>query len=116
VLGRPVAAYADRAAAVARAEELECQARETVNPFLFLGTSSEYELRSLTSLSSEEFDARLKKLFPAVRLPRMMQSEYRDWFGWWAKLADRLTEEQRAAVWELLDRLKFYGMLTAEMG
>jgi hypothetical protein len=116
VLGRPVAAYADSAAAEARAEELERQARETINPFLFLGTSSEYELESVTSLSPEEFAVRLKKLFPAARLPRMMHSEYRDWFGWWAKLADALTEEQRAATWGLFDRLRFYGVLTAEMG
>jgi hypothetical protein len=116
VLGRPVAVYADRAAAEARAEQLEQEARATLNPFVFLGACSEYELESVTSLPPAEFDARLKERFPKARLPRMTTYEHRDWFGWWSKLADGLTERQRAEVWGLLDRLRFYAVLPAEMG
>ena len=114
VLGRPVAVCADKAAAEARAEQLEREARETLNPFVFVG-NDEYSLRNVTSLSPEQFADRLKKLFPKARLPKENADEERDWFGWWSKLADGITEEQWSAVWGLLDRLKFYAVMKAEM-
>src|SRR4051794_9569545 len=98
VLGRPVAACADRAEAEALAADLERQAREAVNPFLFVGPD-DYVLETASSLSPDEFAARLKGLYPGVRLPRKGKYGARDWYGWWAKLADGLSEEKRAAVW-----------------
>lgn len=114
VLGRPLVVCADKDAAGARAEELEREARQTLNPFLFVGPN-EYTLRSVTSLTAKQFTARLKKLFPESPPPGKNEDEEYDWYGWWAGLADRLSEEQRAAVWELLDRLKFYGVMEAKM-
>ena len=51
----------------------------------------------------------MKALFPGTAAEGGRRHE-RDWFGWWTKHADGLSEEQRAAVWALLDRLKFYGV------
>jgi hypothetical protein len=112
-LGRPVAVFADRAAAEARKGELEQEARDELNPFLFLN-DEEYLLEEVTSRTQEEFIAAVKKLFPKVRLPRAGKYGQRDWIGWWDKLAGELNEEQRQAIWGLLDRLEFYGIVPIE--
>ncbi len=113
ILGRPIAVFTSRAAAEARKAELEREARGELNPFVFLG-DEDYLLEDVTSRTQEEFLAGLKKLYPGVRLPRARKYGERDWIGWWEKLADSLTEEQRQAVWELFDRLEFYGIVTIE--
>jgi hypothetical protein len=78
--------------------------------------ADDYYLRDISSLSAEQFRARLKELAPKARLPRPNRYGERDWVGWWAKYADTLTEEQRQAVWGLLDKLEFYRVLPTEIG
>ena len=110
--GRPLAAYSDRAAAEARAAELEAEARATLNPFAFLET---YWLQDYSSLALNHFEQKLRKLLPGIRLPRKDKHGERPWLGWWARVVDRLSDEQRAAVWGLLDRVQFYKVVPSKL-
>jgi hypothetical protein len=113
-LGWPLAVFTDRQAAEARKEQLEREERSALNPFAFVGPT-EYDLQNVSSLSVEQFAARLKELAPKARLPRLRRYGHRDWVVWWARHADTLTEDQRQSVWGLLDRLEFYRVLPTEM-
>jgi hypothetical protein len=113
-LGRPLAVFTDKRKAEARKEKLEREERAVLDPFTFVG-SDEYSLQEVSSLSVEEFEAKLKELAPKARLPRPGRYDERDWTDWWAKYADTLSEEQRQSVWELLDRLEFYQVLPTDM-
>jgi hypothetical protein len=113
-LGRPVAVFTDRESAEARKEHLEREERESLDPFTFLGPDDSY-LEEVSSLNADVFAARLKELVPKARLPRAGKYSDRDWAGWWAKHADALSEEQRQAVWGLLDKLEFYHVLPTEV-
>jgi hypothetical protein len=113
-LGLPLAVFADEKSAKARKSELEAHEREELNPFLFVG-DEEYTLQEVSSLNAKEFDERLKKLFPGIALPKPSKYEERDWVGWWEQHADARSEEERQAVWALLDRLEFYRVLPTEV-
>ena len=113
-LGRPIAVFNDKAAAEARVAELERQERAVLNPFTFIG-SDYYRFGVISSLTAEEFADRMKALAPKARLPKANLDQERDWFGWWEENADGLTEEQRQSVWDLLDRLDLYRVMTAEL-
>jgi hypothetical protein len=113
-LGRPLALFLDKAKAQARRDELERRDRAELNPFLFIG-GEEYRLEDVTSLTPAEFAKRMKEIAPKSRLPRANKYDERDWFGWWESNADNLTEAQRQAVWGLLDKLRLYAVMTAEV-
>jgi hypothetical protein len=110
--GRPIAAFAERAPAEARRAGLEAEARARLSPFNFLET---HWLADYSSLPLEEFGKRLKKILLDVRLPRNWRQEKTDWAKWWDGVADRLSEEQREAVWALFDRLHFYAVVQTEL-
>ena len=40
--------------------------------------------------------------------------EYIDWLRWYDGLADTLTDAERDAVWDLLDRLELYRVVEVE--
>jgi hypothetical protein len=113
-LGLPLAVFADEKAAKARKAELEAEERQELNPFLFVA-GEEYGLQDVSTLSADEFAERVKKLFPKVPLPRAGKYKERDWVGWWEQHADSRTEDQRQAVWGLLDKLEFYKVLPTEL-
>jgi hypothetical protein len=113
-LGRPLAVFTNKKDADARKEQLEREEREALSPFTFVGRA-EYHLRGVTSLSLEQFLAKLKEIAPKARLPKTSKYDERDWNGWWEKYADTLSEEQRQGVWELLDRLELYRVMPTEV-
>lgn len=39
----------------------------------------------------------------------------RDWASWWDQHAPRMTDHQRAKVWQALDRLRFYEIVETEL-
>jgi len=39
----------------------------------------------------------------------------RDWPSWWDQHAPRMTDQQRAKVWQALDRLRFYEIVETEL-
>src|SRR5262249_42055940 len=95
-------------------DELERRDRAELNPLLFFGGEA-FRIEGVTSLTLEEFAGRMKEIAPGSRLPRPNKYEERDWFGWWESNADKLTDEQRQAVWGLLDKLRLYAVMTAEV-
>jgi hypothetical protein len=113
-LGRPVAVFSDRQAAQAHKKELERQERSALDPFTFVGPG-DYDLRDVSSLSAEQFAARLEELVPKAPLPQPGEYGEPKWTEWWAKVADTLSDEQRQAVWGLLDRLEFYHVLPTQI-
>jgi hypothetical protein len=110
--GRPVAAYGDRKAAEARCAALEAEARAGLNPFAFF---EDYWLRDYSSLSPGQFRERLRQLLPGVRLPGKNKYGGREWLPWWERVVDRLTDEQRQAVWGLLNHVRFYAVTSTRL-
>jgi hypothetical protein len=107
--GVPVRAFASRAAADRLCRHLSAEARREVAPFRF--ESGELEL--LTSLPEKAFLAKLKELgVPRPRKPR--KGDYIRWASWWDDVSGALTDEQRDAVWGLLDLLTLYEVVAVE--
>jgi hypothetical protein len=106
--GRPVAAYADRARAEAHCAELEAEARTHLSPFNFL---EPHWMEDFSTLSREEFEQQILAVVPGTSLPSKPERRERDWAKWWDDLVDRLSDEQREAVWGLFDQLHFYAVV-----
>ncbi len=97
----PVRTFADRATAEATARDLEWDLRGRVNPFRCGGPRLHYQTA-----------------FDAARLydwcldhgldPPGMTDDSAAWAAWWDAHRDGFTPSQRAAVWEVLDRVRFY--------
>lgn len=43
-----------------------------------------------------------------IESPKATKKKGRDWEAWWQKIAKKWNDEQRAAVWDRLDRVTFY--------
>jgi hypothetical protein len=112
--GRPIAACATRKDAEARRAALEAEARASLNPFAFFEAGPHW-LADYSSLSLDEFEKRLRKLLPGIRLPRRDKYGERPWLTWWNGIVDRQTDKQRSAVWSLLDRLHFYAVVPTKL-
>jgi hypothetical protein len=112
--GVPVAAFASRDSANALCRVLEEEARREVTPFQF-----EDALECMTSLDQETLCARLADLGlppPSARqFPLDGEGKYVNWDAWWDHVAGGATDEQRAGVWALLDRIAFYEVVEAEL-
>jgi hypothetical protein len=109
----PVAAFTDRAAAEARARELERAARRLLSPFW-----SGNAVRVRTSLTEEEFLARLKALGvpPApVEQAKQGQPPSRNWWAWWEPHAHDWPDDVFHAVWDLFDKLRFHDVVEVEL-
>jgi hypothetical protein len=108
--GVPVRAFASRARAEACARNLERAARKEVSPFVF------GDLGYLSSLSLEEFCDFLRTL--KVRPPPIESLErhpFARWREWWDEHAGGLSEGKRDAIWDMLDRLRFYEVVETEL-
>jgi hypothetical protein len=110
--GRPIAVFTDRAVAQSKRDELEREARATVNPFVFV---EPYWLHDYSSLSEEELQQALKRLHPEARRPRKAKYSGYDWLGWWESNVDQMSPEQIDKVWQLLDRVHFYEVVQTSL-
>jgi len=100
----------DRETANCVRRERDLAARGLLNPF-WLGIPDE-----LSSLSESEFRERTRELGLIPPIPYGTSfGDVTDWWLWWdAKSAD-WTTEQRAAVWDLLDKVRLYEVVEIEL-
>ena len=106
----PLEVFATREKAEARRRELEAVAHHELSPFLF------GDLNQLSRIDEEEFSLEVDKL--GLPPPQGFEWEGRafcDWSGWWDILAGDMTDDQRAGVWDLLDKLNFYTITVIEL-
>jgi hypothetical protein len=97
----PVRTFAERGAAEATARESEWAVRRRVNPFRCGGPRLHYQ----TAFDAARlFDWCLDhELDPPEVTPASAT-----WAAWWDAQQAGFTDAQRAAVWEVLDRVRFY--------
>lgn len=103
----PVRTFADRGTAEATARDFEWDLRGRVNPFRCGGPRLHYQTA-----------------FDAARLydwcldhgldPPGVTDDSAAWAAWWDSDQEGFTPAQRAAVWEVLDRVRFYRVEEAE--
>jgi len=106
----PVAAFADRAAAEAYVRARELEAARVFNPFEMLGSTS-----ALTSLPPDEFARRLSALVgPPPDAPLDAYGRLKHWRSWWDDHQPAWPDDTLAAVWELLDAVRFYDVLEVD--
>jgi hypothetical protein len=93
--------FAEHDQAEAECRKREDEARAGINPFTCDGPA----LITKTSLD----EGRLHDWILDLDLtpPRNSKTD-RDWVGWWKKTAPRMTDLQRARMWEAFDRLRFF--------
>ena len=95
----PERVFASKKAAQEHAERLNRELRAHTNPF-----ANAREPGFL--MSDEDILFRLLKTF-GVAKPKLPKGHMK-WDQWWARVAAELTEEQRDAVWDVFDDLKWY--------
>lgn len=86
----PLRLFATRASADSFAAKLELEARRTMNPFHVIGGAVRREVVE-----------QLERLDWPVAVPEERWHE--DWKAWWDLCQDLITDEQRAAVWAVLE-------------
>jgi hypothetical protein len=99
-----VASFTDRADAEADLRRREGEARQGVNPFSH-GEALCYQ----TSLDAPRFHDWL--LDAGLEPPAPNKKGAIDWVAWWARASKRMTEEQKARVWQGLDRVRFFDLV-----
>lgn len=101
--------FADRADADALCREREWEVRRKVNPFGCGGPFLHYQTA---------FDA--ARLFDwcldAGLDPPGVTNDSRVWADWWATHHEKMTDAQRATVWEALDRVRFFRVVESPAG
>jgi hypothetical protein len=107
VLAGPVevAVFADYQAARADCAEREQTARHGVNPFRLWGP----HLPAVTSLDAPVLHDWL--LDAGLDAPSPNTDGIRDWAGWWDAWQRQWTAGQRDAVWQALDRARFFDVV-----
>ena len=97
----PVRTYSDRAIAEAAAGEMEWDIRGRINPFRCGGPRLHYQ----TAFDAARlFDWCLDHSLD----PPGVTPESATWSAWWDDHQKAFTPAQRAAVWEVLDRVRFF--------
>jgi len=97
----PVRSFHDRPSAEATAREMEWDLRRRVNPFLCGAAALHYQ----TSFDA----ARLYDWCLDHGLdPPGVIADSTVWAAWWESHQEGFTPTQRAAVWEVLDRVRFF--------
>ena len=97
----PLATFPDRPSADASAREREWTVRRRVNPFRCGGEYLHYQ----TSFDA----ARLHDWFLDLGLePPGPETASGSWATAWERALPRMTDAQRAAAWEVLDRVRFF--------
>jgi hypothetical protein len=104
--GRPLLAFTTREAAQADAQRREAWERTGRNPFAFGETLAER-----TTMPEGVFRDFLTDLGLTPPPPRREEA---DWAGWWERNAPTMTQHQRQAVWDVLDRVRFYTVAALE--
>jgi hypothetical protein len=103
----PVRSFHDRPTAEAAAREMEWDLRRRVNPFLCGAAALHYQ----TSFDA----ARLYDWCLDHGLdPPGVTADSAAWAAWWETHQEGFTPAQRAAVWEVLDRVRFFRVVEAE--
>lgn len=103
----PVRTFADRATAAATAREHEWAVRRRVNPFRCGGPRLHYQTGfGVARLYDWCLDHGLD--------PPGVTPDSRAWADWWQGHHAAFTDAQRAAVWEVLDRVRFFRVAEAE--
>jgi hypothetical protein len=97
----PIAELPDAESAAAACRTLDEPPRQLGGPFVWGGPALFY----LTSLDSAGLAQQLRQA-GITRLPRAAAG-YRAWQSWWDREHQRLTQDQRQAVWEALDKVRF---------
>jgi len=97
----PVKAFTDRAKAEEYCRMVEGRERAVKNPFEW-GT----ELKDWTTFDAPRFRDWL--LDAGIEPPKKKNSKAADWQAWWEKGAPKLTDLQRAKVWEALNKVRYY--------
>lgn len=105
----PEAVFADRAAAEIECARREREGRELLNPFWLGG------LEAATSLSEVAFRSRVSAL--GVPSPPLAPNTYEHahLVVWWDTESPDWTADQRAAVWELLDKVRLFEVIETEL-
>ena len=111
--GVPVRAFDTKAKAVKHAKQLTAEARQELNPFQF----TYQDIEAIVEGDEDDLIAALAK----HGLPSPQQvaitsygSHLIDWPRWYDDLADTLTDAERDAIWNLLDRLELYRVVEVE--
>jgi hypothetical protein len=100
----PDRVFADKAAARRFADELNRELRAVTNPFH--DAYAEYMIKG----GEKALAAVVKKL--GLTPPVKKKSEYSiDWGGWWDRSYFDMTDEQRDAIWDALDKYDFYQVM-----
>jgi hypothetical protein len=103
----PVRSFHGRPTAEAAARDLEWDLRRRVNPFACGGPALHYQ----TSFDAARlFDWCLDHGLD----PPGVVADSHTWSAWWAGHEPQFTDAQRAAVWEVLDRVRFYRVTESE--
>jgi hypothetical protein len=98
----PVATFTDPAAARAECRRLEEEARQGVNPFTLGGPALFYQ----TSLDAGRLHDWL--LDRGVTPPTKPGAGHAPWRSWWDAGHERMGGQERDAVWEALDKVRFF--------
>jgi hypothetical protein len=98
----PVSAFTRYPAAQDECLRLESEARRKVNPFTVGGPALFYQ----TGLDAARLHDWL--LDHGVTPPDKPEAGHGVWLKWWDARHKRLSEQQRAAVWEALDKVRFF--------
>lgn len=91
----PLALFANRQAAIEHLDRLVVEARQTLNPFVFLTEepAAYFAHDQLTQLG--------------LSLPLPTSSRREEWLEWYDLCQDEATDEQRDRIWELCDQPLF---------
>jgi len=108
----PLRAFGKRKDAEVHRAELERDARREASPFRY-----GFEVAHVTSLDESTLRQRITRL--GLEPPEQPAGErlpcdtLTPWREWWNHTAGGLTDGQREAIWDLLDRLSFYQVVEA---
>jgi len=99
--GEPERIFADKKAAEQYATERTHACRVFLNPF-----ADELAGNSITG-GEKKLVAVVKKL--GLKPPQKKKSDYyTDWHGWWDQMYHDMSDAQRDAIWDSLNKLKLY--------
>jgi|GEM_PF-7001072 len=108
----PEAVFLDRHLAQHDRMLRESAARELLNPFWF---SSGY-LPDLTTVSERTFREQLAGLgLPAPAESLLQAAGSIDWIAWWDRKSPYWSAEQRAGVWNMLDKVQLFDVIEIEL-
>lgn len=114
ISSEPIRSFLTREKAEAHCLTLERKKRKGLNPFNYGGLG--VSLGSYTSLHADTFKERIRaRGLEPPKFDRRGRAEMGELYSWWEKVADDLTEEQRHAVWDLLDQVRFFTVVSVEV-